>query len=84
MIDTGELLFSVGGTSVSRTDSEPDDEEADPDFPLRSGPRYLAGFVVFVVVNVVVYFTTGEIGPALAIAFVLWLVAVLIARFVER
>ena len=58
--------------------------ESDSDFPFRSGPSFLAGLVVFVVVNVFVYLVTGEVGKALAIGFALWLVAVLITRLVAR
>jgi hypothetical protein len=47
---------------------------ASPDYPFRSGPSFLAGLVVFVVVNVFVYVVTGKIGRALAIGFALWLV----------
>ena len=58
--------------------------EPDPNYPFRSGPGFLAGFVVFVVVNVFVYLMTGEIGWALAIGFALWLVAVVITRLAAR
>lgn len=58
--------------------------ESDSDFPFRSGPSFLAGLVVFVVVNVFVFAVTGKIGQALAIGFALWLVAVLITRLVAR
>ena len=58
--------------------------DSDRDYPFRSGPSFLAGLVVFVVVNVFVYLVTGEIGWALAIGFVLWLVAVLITRLFSR
>ena len=58
--------------------------EIDDDYPLRSGPRYLAGFVVFVVINLLVFAATGKIGTALAVAFVAWLAAVLITRLVHR
>ena len=58
--------------------------DSDPDYPFRSGPSFLAGLVVFVVVNVFVYFATGKIGEALAIGFALWLVAVLITRLAVR
>ena len=58
--------------------------ESDSDFPFRSGPSFLAGLVVFVVVNVFVYLVTGEIGWALAIGFALWLVAVVITRLAAR
>ena len=58
--------------------------DSDSDYPFRSGPSFLAGFVVFVVVNVFVYLVTGEIGWALAIGFALWLVAVVITRLAAR
>jgi hypothetical protein len=58
--------------------------DSDLDYPFRSGPSFLAGFVVFVVVNVFVYLVTGEIGWALAIGFALWLVAVVITRLAAR
>lgn len=58
--------------------------DTDPDYPFRSAPSFLAGFVVFVVVNVFVYLVTGEIGWALAIGFALWLVAVVITRMAAR
>jgi hypothetical protein len=58
--------------------------DSDPDYPFRSGPSFLAGLVVFVVVNVFVYLVTGEIGWALAIGFALWLVAVAITRLAVR
>jgi hypothetical protein len=58
--------------------------DSDPDYPFRSGPSFLAGLVVFVVVNVFVYLATGEIGWALAIGFALWLVAVAITRLAAR
>lgn len=57
---------------------------SDPDYPFRSGPSFLAGLVVFVVVNVFVYLVTGEVGWALAIGFVLWLVAVEVTRLAAR
>jgi hypothetical protein len=58
--------------------------DSDPDYPFRSGPSFLAGLVVFVVVNVFVYLVTGEIGWALAIGFALWLVAVVVTRLAAR
>ena len=58
--------------------------DSDTDFPFRSGPSFLAGFVVFVVVNVFVYWVTGEVGRALAIGFGLWLVAVVVTRLIAR
>ena len=58
--------------------------DSDPDYPFRSGPSFLAGLVVFGVVNVFVYLATGEIGWALAIGFALWLVAVVITRLAAR
>ena len=58
--------------------------ESDSDFPFRSGPSFLAGLVVFVVVNVFVYLVTGEVGRALAIGFGLWLAAVVITRLAAR
>jgi hypothetical protein len=59
-------------------------KNSDPDFPFRSGPSFLAGFVVFVAVNVFVYVVTGEVGLALVIGFGLWLGAVLITRLIAR
>ena len=72
------------GAGFSRPDHDVAVTDSDPDYPFRSGPSFLAGLVVFVVVNVFVFAVTGKIGQALAIGFALWLVAVLITRLVAR
>ena len=61
-----------------------EDPEFDDNFPLRSGPPFLAGVVAFVAVNLLVYFVTGKVGVALASAFALWLVAVAVVRRFDR
>ena len=72
------------GAGFSRPDHDLVVNDSDPDYPFRSGPSFLAGLVVFVAVNVLVCVLTGEIGRALAIGFVLWLVAVMITRWFAR
>ena len=72
------------GPALAGPDHDVAVTDSDPDYPFRSGPSFLAGLVVFVVVNVFVYLMTGEIGWALAIGFALWLVAVLVTRLFAR
>ena len=72
------------GPALAGPDHDVAVTDSDPDYPFRSGPSFLAGLVVFVVVNVFVYAVTGKIGRALAIGFALWLVAALITRLVAR
>jgi hypothetical protein len=64
--------------------TEPADRETGGQFPFRSGPRHVAGFLAFVVVIVFVGVATGHVPTALVVGFALWLVAALVTRLVDH
>ena len=64
--------------------SRTSDPETDDQFPFRSGPRYLAGFLTFVVVITFVGLATRDVPTALVAAFAFWLIAVLVTWLIDR
>jgi hypothetical protein len=63
---------------------EAETPDGDEQFPFRSGPRYLAGFVAFALVILFAGIVTGHAPAALLAGFALWLAAVLVTHFVAR